>query len=576
MNEFKFVELIRPYRSLFAGTIIVNITFSLSGLVLPYMLKIAIDRILPNADYELFTILCACMLIVYAIRCIMRYISGYMGTYTTIRMLLDMRNRIFRHLQSLSLRFYEEYRTGKLISNVISDVSLLQQLANLCISMTEQIFTAVTIAVLLFFISPQLALLVICLLPLHILNFAHFKKILRQDALSLRERMSEISATLSENINGIRIVKSFARERSACRHFFETMRPTMDLHLHMNHNNCLCWAVFDVIAVLTYLMVIGYSISLVKSGQITLGDFAAFYSYVGVLMGPINALSGSAVIISQGLAGATRIGRLLSVIPEIREDDTPVVAERLNGHIVFDHVDFQYKDTPVLKDFSLEIKPGQKVAFVGPSGCGKSTASNLVLRFYDVCGGALTVDGIDVRRYSLESYHNNIGVVLQEPFLFSGTIRDNIAYAKKDATFAEVERAARLANVASFVERLPKKYDTVIGENGASLSGGQKQRLAIARAILKDPAILILDEATSALDTVSEVLVQQALDTVMSGRTTIIIAHRLSTIRNADKIVVMNAGKIMQCGTHDELMETDGMYKELYTTQLKNSGANPS
>ena len=388
--------------------------------------------------------------------------------------------------------------------------------------------------------------------------------------------MSEISATLSENINGIRIVKSFARERSACRHFFETMRPTMDLHLHMNHNNCLCWAVFDVIAVLTYLMVIGYSISLVKSGQITLGDFAAFYSYVGVLMGPINALSGSAVIISQGLAGATRIGRLLSVIPEIREDDTPVVAERLNGHIVFDHVDFQYKDTPVLKDFSLEIKPGQKVAFVGPSGCGKSTASNLVLRFYDVCGGSLTVDGIDVRRYSLESYHNNIGVVLQEPFLFSGTIRDNIAYAKKDATFAEVERAARLANVAGFVERLPKKYDTVIGENGASLSGGQKQRLAIARAILKDPAILILDEATSALDTVSEVLVQQALDTVMSGRTTIIIAHRLSTIRNADKIVVMNAGKIMQCGTHDELMETDGMYKELYTTQLKNSGANPS
>ena len=293
-------------------------------------------------------------------------------------------------------------------------------------------------------------------------------------------------------------------------------------------------------------------------------------------MGPINALSGSAVIISQGLAGATRIGRLLSVIPEIREDETPVVAENLKGHIIFDHVDFQYKDTPVLKDFSLEIEPGQKVAFVGPSGCGKSTASNLVLRFYDVCGGSLTVDGIDVRRYSLESYHNNIGVVLQEPFLFSGSIRDNIAYAKKDATFAEVERAARLANVASFVERLPKKYDIIIGENGASLSGGQKQRLAIARAILKDPAILILDEATSALDTVSEVLVQQALDTVMSGRTTIIIAHRLSTIRNADKIVVMNAGQIMQCGTHDELMETDGMYKELYTTQLKNSGAGPS
>ena len=573
MKEFRFVDLIRPYRMLFIGTIIVNITFCLSGLVLPYMLKIAIDRILPNTDYELFTILCACMLIIYAIRCIMRYISGYMGTYTTIRMLLDMRNRIFRHLQSLSLRFYEEYRTGKLISNVISDVSLLQQLANLCITMTEQIFLACTIGVLLFFLNPQLALLVFCMMPLHFFNFMHFKKILRKDALSLQERMSEISATLSENINGIRVVKSFARERSAIRHFFETMRPTMDLHLRMSHNNCLCWGTCDIITVLTYLIIIGHSIALVKSGDITLGDFAAFYSYVGVMLGPINSLSGSAVIISQGMAGATRIARLLSVIPEIQEDASPVIAERLKGHIVFDHVNFQYKDTPVLKDFTLEILPGQKVAFVGPSGCGKSTASNLVMRFYDVCGGTLTVDGIDVRRYSLESYHNNIGVVLQEPFLFSGTIRENIAYSKRDATFEEVERAARLANVASFVERLPQKYETVIGENGASLSGGQKQRLAIARAILKDPSILILDEATSALDTVSEVLVQQALDTVMTGRTTIIIAHRLSTIRNADKIVVLNAGRIMQCGTHDELMEQQGIYHDLYTTQLKNSGA---
>ncbi|MPM98823.1 putative ABC transporter ATP-binding protein [bioreactor metagenome] len=247
----------------------------------------------------------------------------------------------------------------------------------------------------------------------------------------------------------------------------------------------------------------------------------------------------------------------------------PVKAGRLQGKIVFDDVTFSYNDQPVIKNLNLTIEPGCKVALVGPSGCGKTTLGNLILRFYDVTQGRILIDGLDIRKYSKDSYRNNVAVVLQEPFLFSGTIRDNIAYAKKNATNEEVLRAARMANVEEFVNMLPHGYKTTIGENGASLSGGQKQRIAIARAILKNPSILILDEATSALDTVSEYLVQNALDNLMEGRTTIIIAHRLSTIKNADKIVVLRAGKIEQMGTHDQLMEREGVYRELYNIQQK-------
>ena len=269
------------------------------------------------------------------------------------------------------------------------------------------------------------------------------------------------------------------------------------------------------------------------------------------------------------MAGAKRIAKLLNVIPEIKEPPKPLKLEKMEGHIVFKNVSFKYKDAPVIKNFSLEIKPGQKVALVGPSGSGKSTISNLLLRFYDIQEGELTVDGVSIKKYSSASYRDHIGVVLQEPFLFSGSIRDNIAYAKNGATRDEVERAAAMANVDEFVSEMDDGYDTIIGENGTSLSGGQKQRLAIARAILKNPSVLILDEATSALDTVSEFLVQAALDNLMNNKTTIIIAHRLSTIKNADVIVVMDAGEIIQVGAHEELMKTPGVYQELYNAQEK-------
>lgn len=568
----KVWELLAPYRPMLYGSIVSLILFNLTALGLPWMLKIAIDRILPNADELLFWVMACVMLILYLMRALLRYIACYTIDYLGVRMMIDLRQKVFTHLQSLSLRFYEEYRTGKLISNVISDVAMLQVLIRTLTQLGEQIFQLVIIAGLLLVINWQLALLVFLSIPLHYLNFHYFREEMRKDSMVLQEKLSEISANLSETLSGVKVVKSFAKEHSESLRFFQNLRPVADMQMRLTVEGVTLWAIFDTIAAMSYLAIIGAGIWLVKDNAISIGEFVAFYTYVGMMLTPINVLSGMSITFAQGMVGASRIVKLLNTIPEIRESPNAVTVEKLSGKVEFKNVTFSYEPEKgnTIDGFTLTIQPGQKVALVGPSGSGKSTISNLLLRFYDITSGSIRVDGLDIRKLKLNAFRDNIGIVLQEPFLFSGSIRDNIAYAvKREVAEEEIIAAAKMANVEEFVLELPEGYDTVIGENGASLSGGQKQRLAIARAVLKNPSILILDEATSALDTVSEYLVQDALDKLMAGKTTIIIAHRLSTIKNADVIVVLDRGKIVQKGTHDELMAADGIYRELYQTQAK-------
>ncbi len=568
----KVWALMRPYRSMLFGSMAALILFNMMGLSLPWMLKLAIDRILPNADFILFWIVAGGMLLLYAIRCLLRYIACYSIDYMGVRVMIDLRQKVFSHLQSLSLRFYEEYRTGKLISNVISDVAMLQVLLRTLTQFGEQLFQLLLIAFLLLIINWKMGLLVFLTLPIHYINFHYFRKEIRKDSMVIQEKMSEISANLSETLSGVKVVKSFAKEHSECLNFFQNLRPLADMQMRLTVDGVGLWAFFDMLAVSTYLLIIGVGIWFVKDNSITIGEFVAFYTYVTMMLNPINILSGMSITFAQGMVGASRIVKLLNTIPEIREVPNAMHVDKLSGKIDFHNVSFSYEQEKglTIDNFSIHIHPGQKVALVGPSGSGKSTISNLLLRFYDVTGGVIRVDDLDIRKLNLTSYRDNIGIVLQEPFLFSGTIRDNIAYAvKREVSDEEIFAAARMANVEEFVLQLPDGYDTVIGENGASLSGGQKQRLAIARAVLKNPTILILDEATSALDTVSEYLVQDALDKLMRNKTTIIIAHRLSTIKNADVIVVLDKGKIVQQGRHDDLMSQPGTYRDLYQTQTR-------
>lgn len=569
-ENFSFKQLIAPYKWLLAATAISLILFSNLGMVMPWIMKIAIDRVLQTGDYELLLVLSMTVILIFLIRAFMRYTTAWLSGYTGMRILLDIRQHLFKHLQSLSLRFYEEYRTGKLISNVLTDVSMINQLIDTIKQLANAVIMIIVLTLVLFCINVPMAFCALAILPLQCINFFYFKRILKQGHLNLRERMSEVSANLSETLSGIKVVKSFGMERAESRSFFSSLRPTLGLVLNINNNNSYLWIISDILNVITQLLIIWVGVGQVSGGHLTIGEFVAFYAYVSMLLAPITTISTLSANVSQGLAGAERIVKLLNTIPEIKEVEHPLKLDHLTGRVTFKNVTFGYdSDKPVISDFSLTIEPGQKVALVGPSGSGKSTITNLLLRFYDPDSGKITVDGKDIKRLKFDSYRNHIGVVLQESFLFSGTIRENIAYAKKDAKNEAIEQAAQMANVEEFANNLADGYDTKVGENGTSLSGGQRQRIAIARAILKDPAFLILDEATSSLDTVSEHLVQEALDNLMQGRTTIIIAHRLSTIKNADIIVVMEEGRVKQIGKHEELVNKPGVYFDMYDAQSK-------
>jgi ATP-binding cassette subfamily B protein len=482
--------------------------------------------------------------------------------------------QVYEHLQRLSLRYYDSQQTGQIMSRVTRDTGSLQDfLAEGFQDVLRNTLTCLIIGVLLFTLNWRLAALTLVPVPLLAIGSWVFAVRIRPIYHQNWRRWGALSAILADTIPGVRVVKAFAQERKEVDKFARQNTELMRISLRASRMSTVFYPLMGFVTTLGSIIVWGYGGAEVIRGELTLGVLVAYIGYLWRFYGPVQQLSQMNDRIQRAATAAERVFEVIDTEPEVTDAPGAVELKDLQGHIEFDRVTFSYEEgQDVLKDVSFEIQPGEMVGLVGPSGAGKSTTINLICRFYDVKEGAIRVDGHDLRDVTHESLRRHIGMVLQEPFLFHGTIAENIAYGKPEASMAEIIAAARAANAHEFILKFPDGYDTLVGERGSRLSGGERQRIAIARAILKDPQILILDEATSSVDTETEAAIREAIERLVRNRTTIAIAHRFSTLRNADRLVVLDRGQVVEVGTHEELMaKEEGLFARLCTMQAEMS-----
>ena len=548
------------------------------SLLIPWAIKLLVDTITAPgasmADMPYVTRLTFVVLIVYLARAGLQFVRSYEAHVAGWGVVADVRKYIYDHMQRLSLKFYEDKQIGQLMSNVVNDTDLFEQfIAHALPDVVVNVVTLIAVSIVLFSLNWQLALLSLIPIPLVVVSLRVYAKYVRPAFRNRQQQLGDLNALLNDNLAGIREIKSFTREGNESQRVYDRIENYRTSLLRALRLMAIFQPFVDFTSSLGTLIVIFFGGMLALQGTLPVSDLVAFFLYLESFYAPVRNLSGAWEAIQSSLAGADRLSDLLAEPQEPQNlRGAEQVTGRVQGHIEFDHVDFGYlQDVPVLEDVSLDIPARSVLALVGPTGVGKSTLVSLIPRFYDVTSGHIRLDGRDLQEYTLDSLRQQISIVLQDVFLFYGTVRENILFGSPEANEAEIEEAARAANAHEFILDLPNGYDTLIGERGVKLSGGQKQRLSIARAILKDAPILVLDEATSSVDTEMEMLIQQAIERLMKGRTTIVIAHRLSTVRNADKIVVLDDKSIVEMGTHSELIQKDGLYKRLYTVQREYS-----
>ncbi|MBR2568765.1 MAG: ABC transporter ATP-binding protein [Paenibacillus sp.] len=565
----RFFSYYKPYKGLFILDFTCAVIAGLLELAFPVAISRFIDELLPTGNWKWIVLACIGLLAIYALNTVLNYIVTYWGHMLGINIETDMRRKLFSHLQKLSFRFFDNQKTGHLIGRITNDLNNIGEMAH---HGPEDIFIAIMTLIgsfaLMASINLELALITFIIVPLMAAVVIFFGGRMTKAYRRLFGEVGNFNARIEDNIGGIRVVQSFANEKHEEKLFAvdnQNYRKTMLLaYKTMAKSISISYMMMRLITI--FVMVCGAWFYI--DGKLELGEFMAFILLSNIFFRPIEKINAVIESYPKGIAGFNRYIEVMDTDPEIQDAPGAIEVDHVQGNIHFDHISFGYEEgRPILSEVNLNIRAGETIAFVGPSGAGKTTICSLLPRFYDVNEGRITVDGIDIRDMKLESLRKHIGIVQQDVFLFSGTIRENIAYGDLDATDAQIWEAARRASLAEHIEKLPEGMDTVIGERGVKLSGGQKQRMSIARMFLKNPPILILDEATSALDTATEAAIQESLAELSVGRTTLVIAHRLSTIRNADRIIVMNEEGIAEQGKHDELVAQGGVYSRLNAMQ---------
>ena len=570
MKEFhNILKYAKPYtKSLIFAFLCLALT-SLINLVLPLIVRNMINAVVVLKNHEVLDGLAWDLIIIIGFQAAFAVTHNYIFGFVGHRMTTDFRIEFFSHIQSLSLRFFQERRVGEILSRMSNDISVIQNaLVSIPVALLRQSITLLGALAIILYLNWKLTGLILLILPPLMIFARVFGRRLKVFSEKLQDQVAQAVVVLEEVMSSIKIVKSFTREPYERNRFQEKIETAFERAVDKLKISAFFGPFILGLTFLVSALLIWYGGYQVMQGATTPGELAAFFLYALIIAGPIGTFVRLYTQIQEARGAIQRVYEILDTEPIVQNPENPVSLENITGSIQFDNVSFGYQDTGVIHDVSFDVLPGQTVALVGPSGAGKSTIIKLLLRFFDPNSGTIRLDGHDIRTLDRKSFLSQIGLVPQETLLFGGTVRENILYGKLDATESELKEAAQKANAHEFITNMEKGYDTIVGEKGTKLSGGERQRIAIARAILKDPKILVLDEATSSLDNRSESLIQEALETLMAHRTTFIVAHRLSTIHKADQIIVLDKGCIVETGQHENLMNNKGLYHTLYTMKM--------